>query len=75
MKLSIALSLIASASAFTLPSKAAVRTQLANDLWKDEGEDGGSKKQKEMSQALPFVERPKLLDGSLPGDVGFEYVC
>merc|ERR1712232_588188 len=25
-----------------------------------------------MSKALPFVERPKLLDGSLPGDVGFD---
>jgi len=26
----------------------------------------------EMSKALPFVARPKLLDGSLPGDVGFD---
>merc|ERR1712154_532069 len=26
----------------------------------------------EMSQALPFAPRPKLLDGSLPGDVGFD---
>lgn len=26
----------------------------------------------DMSKALPFVKRPKLLDGSLPGDVGFE---
>eukprot|EP00555_Chaetoceros_dichaeta_P010724 CAMPEP_0198262484 /NCGR_PEP_ID=MMETSP1447-20131203/10986_1 /TAXON_ID=420782 /ORGANISM="Chaetoceros dichaeta, Strain CCMP1751" /LENGTH=232 /DNA_ID=CAMNT_0043950743 /DNA_START=64 /DNA_END=762 /DNA_ORIENTATION=+ len=25
-----------------------------------------------MSEALPFVERPKMLDGSLPGDVGFD---
>lgn len=25
-----------------------------------------------MSKALPFVERPKMLDGSLPGDVGFD---
>merc|ERR1712232_1046490 len=25
-----------------------------------------------MSKALPFVARPKLLDGSLPGDVGFD---
>lgn len=26
----------------------------------------------EMSKALPFVPRPKLLDGTLPGDVGFD---
>jgi len=26
----------------------------------------------DMSKALPFVPRPKLLDGSLAGDVGFE---
>ena len=26
----------------------------------------------EMSKALPFAPRPKLLDGSLPGDVGFD---
>mmetsp|Transcript_24904 Transcript_24904/g.53727 ORF Transcript_24904/g.53727 Transcript_24904/m.53727 type:complete len:227 (-) Transcript_24904:57-737(-) len=27
---------------------------------------------KEMSKALPFAPRPKLLDGSMPGDVGFD---
>lgn len=26
----------------------------------------------DMSKALPFAPRPKLLDGSLPGDVGFD---
>ncbi|KAL3795201.1 hypothetical protein ACHAW5_005659 [Stephanodiscus triporus] len=31
-----------------------------------------AKDDNEMSQALPFVKRPKLLDGSLPGDVGFD---
>jgi hypothetical protein len=25
-----------------------------------------------MSKAIPFVPRPKLLDGTLAGDVGFE---
>ncbi len=25
-----------------------------------------------MSKALPFTSRPKLLDGKLPGDAGFE---
>ena len=28
----------------------------------------GGKDEGEMSKALPFVPRPKLLDGSLPGD-------
>jgi hypothetical protein len=45
-------------------------TQLYNDLWGEPpSKDGQSK---EMSKALPFAPRPKLLDGSLPGDVGFE---
>lgn len=26
----------------------------------------------EKSKALPFVQKPKILDGSLAGDVGFE---
>lgn len=37
-----------------------------DDLW------GKSPDEKDMSTALPFVARPKLLDGSLPGDVGFD---
>ena len=32
----------------------------------------GSDKDGEMSQALPFAPKPKLLDGSMAGDVGFE---
>lgn len=28
--------------------------------------------EKEMSKSLPFLPRPKLLDGTLPGDVGFD---
>ena len=32
----------------------------------NDGSDG------DMSKALPFAPRPKLLDGSLPGDVGFD---
>lgn len=45
-------------------------TNMSDELWGkptpkgDTGED--------MSQALPFVPRPKLLDGTLPGDAGFE---
>jgi hypothetical protein len=30
------------------------------------------KQQTKMSKALPFVPCPKILDGSMPGDVGFE---
>lgn len=46
---------------------------LNNDLWGQPPEkEGESKTQK--SKALPFAPRPKLLDGTLAGDVGFEYV-
>mmetsp|Transcript_13079 Transcript_13079/g.31811 ORF Transcript_13079/g.31811 Transcript_13079/m.31811 type:complete len:226 (-) Transcript_13079:53-730(-) len=31
-----------------------------------------SAENKDMSQALPFAPRPKLLDGTLAGDVGFD---
>ena len=55
--------LFGAASAFA-PSNTATRqgTALASS-GKDEGE---------MSKALPFAPRPKLLDGTLAGDVGFE---
>jgi hypothetical protein len=43
-------------------------TALKNDLFKEPSGD----KKNEMSKALPFVKRPKLLDGTLAGDVGFE---
>ena len=46
------------------------RTQLYNDLWGEPPKKDGQNK--EMSKSLPFIARPKLLDGSLPGDVGFE---
>lgn len=45
----------------------------SNDPLFDEEEDG-NKAATEMSASLPFLPRPKLLDGSLAGDVGFEYV-
>lgn len=63
--------LAASASAFVpQQQRTSVQTTTAlnNDMF--DGDDKDSKK--EMSQALPFVPRPKLLDGTLPGDVGFE---
>lgn len=68
MKFTIAASLLASASAFAPQTQLTTKTALANDLF--DGDDKGTKK--EMSPALPFVARPKLLDGTLPGDVGFE---
>ena len=42
-------------------------TSLNNDLW-----GAPSDGDKEMSKALPFVARPKLLDGTMAGDAGFE---
>ena len=69
MKLSIAASLLASVSAFVpQATQRTTQTALANDLFDGDEKTG----KKEMSQALPFVPRPKLLDGTLPGDVGFE---
>lgn len=47
------------------------KTSIANDLFDGNDEEKVSDK-KEMSKALPFVPRPKLLDGTLAGDVGFE---
>ena len=71
MKLSSAIAtslFVGSATAFA-PLGAGTRqsTSLNNDLWGSPS-DGD----KEMSKALPFVTRPKILDGSLAGDAGFE---
>ena len=61
MKSTICATLIGSAAAFA-PSglNAKVSTQLM------------AEKEKEMSKALPFAPVPKMLDGSMAGDVGFE---
>jgi len=77
-----------SVSAFVAPSSSAAAktlsrngatsssSALAANLWdEDENESpvpSASASSKEMSTALPFAKRPKMLDGSLPGDVGFE---
>lgn len=79
MKLSLALlSLAASVAAFA-PVQSNVKSSSLresnddqkNGLWgtptPKEGETLG-----DMSIALPFAPRPKLLDGTLPGDVGFD---
>lgn len=59
---------LGSAAAFA-PVGSAPRqaTSLNNDLW-----GAPSDGDKEMSKALPFSPRPKLLDGTLAGDAGFE---
>ena len=74
MKFTSALLLVGSATAFTTSNNnnnLAKRTQTVQlSLWgepsKKEGEGG------DMSQSLPFAPRPKLLDGTMAGDVGFE---
>jgi hypothetical protein len=54
----------------TSPTRATRTTVLNNDLWgQPPGKDGDNA---ERSKALPFAPRPKLLDGTLAGDVGFE---
>lgn len=73
MQFTLALSslLVASAAAFAPVSQTAgsrQATHLADDLF-SQG-PGGNKN--EMSKALPFAPRPKILDGSMAGDVGFE---
>lgn len=69
MKFIAAISLIGAVTAFA-PSQQAVRSQTALNLWGEPTKKDGEKG--EMSQALPFAPRPKLLDGTLAGDVGFE---
>jgi len=44
----------------------------SEELWGKPPLKDGEKPGMEMSQALPFAARPKLLDGTLPGDVGFD---
>lgn len=63
-------SLMAGTAAFVPSTSNAARktTSLSNDFF-GEPSDGGNK---EMSKALPFMQRPKMLNGALAGDVGFE---
>jgi len=46
--------------------------QSSEELWGKPSSKAGEQNDMEMSKALPFVARPKLLDGTLPGDVGFD---
>lgn len=63
MKFIVALSFLGAVAAFA-PSSRESRSRTTLNMAGDD--------KKEMSTAIPFVARPKLLDGSLPGDVGFE---
>eukprot|EP00980_Cylindrotheca_fusiformis_P005893 scaffold1242_cov123-Cylindrotheca_fusiformis.AAC.2 len=68
MKIVAATAVLSLASAFA-PSQNAVRSQTQLNLW---GEPTKKDGESDKSKALPFAPRPKLLDGSLAGDVGFD---
>ena len=61
MKLAVLSTAAASAAAFAPSTQRATTSTSLNAEGKSE-----------MSQALPFAPRPKLLDGTLPGDAGFD---
>ena len=71
MKFVAALCLINTVAAFA-PAQQGTRSNshTSLNLWGEPTPKDGEKG--EMSKALPFAPRPKLLDGSLAGDVGFE---
>ena len=68
MKFIAAASLLSMATAFA-PSQNVVKTQTQLNLW---GEPTSKDGEGDNSKALPFAPRPKLLDGTLAGDVGFD---
>jgi len=69
MKIAIATTvlLLGSATAF-----APGMQSTATDARSTTSLNASSDDNKEMSKSLPFLPRPKLLDGSMPGDVGFD---
>jgi hypothetical protein len=70
---SLLLAAVGSAAAFAPSSKNVVaqRTNTVElSLWGEPNPKDGESGDK--SKALPFAPRPKLLDGTLAGDVGFE---
>ena len=69
MKTVAALSLLGLTSAFAPAQNSVVRSETKLNLWGEPTQKDG---ESDMSQALPFAPRPKLLDGTLAGDVGFE---
>jgi hypothetical protein len=72
MKLSFAItSLVATSVTAFAPVNTVVRSQTSSLAMSEPNRDN-MEDSKEMSKALPFVKRPKMLDGTLAGDVGFE---
>ena len=67
MKFTSTLLLAGSVSAFTNNKNSAKRAQTVELSLFGTDQDGEN-----MSKALPFAPRPKLLDGTMAGDVGFE---
>lgn len=65
MKVASTLLLAGSATAFAPSNKSAQRTQSVQLSMFGEPDEN-------MSKALPFATKPKLLDGTLAGDVGFD---
>lgn len=63
MKLALVSTLIGSTAAFA-PSTVSQQSSSTTTALNAEN--------KEMSKALPFLPRPKLLDGTMAGDVGFD---
>ena len=58
---------VAAFSSYNSKNNVSPRTQTVQlSVGDGKGDDG------EMSQALPFVARPEILDGSMAGDVGFD---
>jgi len=66
MKITAILSIVNTGYALAFSSKSA--PQRTGSVRLSSGKDGDS----EMSQALPFASRPKILDGTMPGDAGFD---
>lgn len=64
MKIAIATLLFGSSAAFAPSSQQSGAARSTTALNADNN--------KEMSKSLPFLPRPKLLDGTMPGDVGFD---
>ena len=63
MKLAVLFASAATTSAFVAPNHALSSSTAFAAFFDEDGE---------MSHAIPFAPRPELLDGSLPGDVGFD---
>ena len=68
MKFITALSFLSAASAFA-PVQQSTKSTTQLNLWGEPSQKDG---ESDKSQALPFAPRPKLLDGTLAGDAGFE---